>query len=103
MPPSVDFRFERSKFCCVICCHTLHTYFNILHPLQPLHFNFVFAGANLKAEMYNMPSNRDESAVADMIGKVKVPEFTPRSGVRIAVTDAEAQSLHCENLGMREV
>jgi len=36
--------------------------------------------------------------VAQMITEVKVPEFSPRSGVRIAVTDAEAQSM--SNMGM---
>ena len=52
----------------------------------------MFAGANLRAEMYGLPQNRDRAAVAKMATAVQVPEFTPRSGVHIDVTDAEASA-----------
>jgi len=52
--------------------------------------DYVIAGANLKASIYGIPQNRDVEAVKKMIEAVNVPKFTPRSGVRIAVTDAEA-------------
>jgi ubiquitin-activating enzyme E1 len=54
--------------------------------------SYVFAAANLRAELYGIPQNRDVAAVAKMVETVTVPEFVPKSGVRIDVTDAEAQS-----------
>ena len=57
-----------------------------------LHLDYVFAAANLRAEVYGIKQNRDRDAVAKITSLVKVPEFTPKSGVRIAVTDAEAQA-----------
>ena len=58
----------------------------------------MLSAANLRAEVYGIPQNRDRSAVIKMIEKVDVPEFTPRSGVRIDVTDSEAQSRQNDNL-----
>ncbi|KAG1656714.1 Ubiquitin-like modifier-activating enzyme 1 [Nymphon striatum] len=59
----------------------------------PLHFEFVYTAANLKAEVYGLPLMQDKGLIAEMITKVKVPEFHPKDGVRIAVTDAEAQGM----------
>ena len=42
--------------------------------------------------MYGIPQQTDREAIIKMIGNVTVPEFTPKSGVKIDVTDAEAQS-----------
>jgi len=55
-----------------------------------LHLDFVVSAANLRAEMYGIKHNRDRSAIAKMISGVKVKEFTPKSGVKIDVSDAEA-------------
>jgi ubiquitin-activating enzyme E1 len=63
-----------------------------------IHVDYVLAAANLKAAMYGITGTRDRMAVAQMIAEVKVPEFSPRSGVKIAVTDAEAHSM--TNAGM---
>ncbi|XP_021964411.1 ubiquitin-like modifier-activating enzyme 1 isoform X1 [Folsomia candida] len=54
--------------------------------------DFVFAGANLRAEMYGIPQVRDRTLVGNMGAAVHVPVFQPRTGVRIALTEAEAQS-----------
>ncbi|XP_066144924.1 ubiquitin-like modifier-activating enzyme 1 [Euwallacea fornicatus] len=56
---------------------------------DPLHLDYVFAAANLKAQVYGLPTCRDRALIADIVTKVEVPEFTPRSGVRIAVTDSQ--------------
>lgn len=70
---------------------------------DPLHVDYVFAGANLLAEVYGIPQNRDRDAVIEMIKKVDVPEFTPRSGVRIAENDAQlgnGNNLDVDQLGL---
>lgn len=54
-----------------------------------LHLDYVVAAANLKAHVYGIPLNRDRAAIAEMIAKVEVPEFIPKSGVKIAVTDSQ--------------
>lgn len=59
---------------------------------DPLSNDFIFAAANLKAEMYGIQQVRNKEMVADMANAIKVPVFVPRSGIKIAVTDAEAQS-----------
>ncbi|XP_063844660.1 ubiquitin-like modifier-activating enzyme 1 isoform X2 [Scylla paramamosain] len=57
-----------------------------------LHLDYVVAAANLKAEVYGIPQVRDRQAVMDMVDKIEIPEFVPKSGVKIAVTDAEAEA-----------
>lgn len=54
-----------------------------------LHLDYVLAAANLRAEVYGIPQNRDRDDVANMVAKVVVPEFIPKSGVKIAVNDAQ--------------
>lgn len=56
-----------------------------------LHLDYVAAAANLRAFMYGIPNNRDRDYIARVATSVNVPKFIPRSGVRIAITDAEAQ------------
>lgn len=51
--------------------------------------DFIEATANLKAEIYGLPQVKDRKAVKSMVAKVTVPEFTPKSGVRIDVNDAD--------------
>jgi ubiquitin-activating enzyme E1 len=67
------------------------------HPVKfdskvELHLDYIVSAANLKAEVYGIPQNRDRAAVAAMVDAVVVPEFVPRSSVKIAVTDAEAEA-----------
>jgi len=54
-----------------------------------MHFDYVFAGANLRAEMYKIPQNRNTEAVKGMIAGVEVPVFKPSTGIKIAVNDSE--------------
>ncbi|NXN46379.1 UBA1 enzyme, partial [Rhinoptilus africanus] len=63
------------------------------HPLtfdpdNPLHLDYVMAGANLFAQS----GSRDRGAVAELLRHVHVPPFAPKAGVRIHVSDQELQS-----------
>lgn len=60
-------------------------------PKDPLHMDYIVAAANLRASMYGLQGSTNLEEIASMLAKVKVPPFEPRSGVRIAVTEAEAQ------------
>jgi ubiquitin-activating enzyme E1 len=67
------------------------------HPLvydvnNQVHFDYVYAGANLKAEMYGLSQNRDKNAVIEIIKNIQVEEFKPKSGVKIHVNDSELQN-----------
>ncbi|CAH2048911.1 unnamed protein product, partial [Iphiclides podalirius] len=52
-----------------------------------LHLDYVVAAANLRAQVYGIPTCVDREAIAKMAASVEVPEFKPRRGVKIAVTD----------------
>lgn len=69
------------------------------HPLKfsvdnDLHLDYVVSAANLKAYLYNLPGTpiRDRETIKAMVSKIHLKEFSPKSGVKIAVTDAEAQA-----------
>lgn len=61
-------------------------------PNDELHLDYVVAAANLRAQVYGLPTCVDRECIAKMASNVKVPEFNPKSGVKIAVTDAQLQS-----------
>lgn len=60
--------------------------------LQELHMDYVVAAANLFAQTYGVQGSTDRAAVVKILQDVKVPEFTPRSGVKIHVSDQELQN-----------
>jgi len=60
-------------------------------PNNAEHRQFVLAAAFLRAQMYNMKPCEDENHVAEVAAQVQVPPFEPKSGVRIAVNDADLQ------------
>lgn len=67
------------------------------HPIDfdvnnDLHLNYIMSASNLKAFMYGLTDGqiRDPNVIKQMVSKVVVPKFQPKSGVKIAVTDAEA-------------
>ncbi|XP_065573384.1 ubiquitin-like modifier-activating enzyme 1 isoform X1 [Artemia franciscana] len=67
------------------------------HPLDfdstnKTHLDFIISAANLKAVIYGLQPHRDLDLVKNLVDSVEVPTFVPQSGVRIAVTDAEAQA-----------
>lgn len=60
--------------------------------LQPVHLDFIIAAANLRAAIYGITQTRDDRAIAAMAAAVDVPVFVPKAGVRIDVTETDAQS-----------
>ncbi|XP_054859377.1 ubiquitin-like modifier-activating enzyme 1 [Eublepharis macularius] len=67
------------------------------HPLtfdisNPLHMDYVVAAANLFAQTYGITGTRDRAAIVELLRQVQVPEFTPKSGVRIHISDQELQN-----------
>uniref|UniRef100_A0A8C6AJD8 Ubiquitin-like modifier-activating enzyme 1 n=1 Tax=Monodon monoceros TaxID=40151 RepID=A0A8C6AJD8_MONMO len=63
---------------------------------NPLHLDYVIAAANLFAQTYGLWGSQDRAAVTILIQSAQVPAFTPKSGVKIHVSDQElCPSLFC--------
>ncbi|XP_018321472.1 ubiquitin-like modifier-activating enzyme 1 isoform X2 [Agrilus planipennis] len=73
------------------------------NPEDPLHISYIMAAANLKAEVYGMPHITDLNYIADIVKTVEVPEFVPKSGVKIAVTDSQMAVANGSNVDMDRV
>lgn len=54
--------------------------------------DYVVAAANLFAQTYGVQGSTDRAGVIKILQDVKVPVFTPRSGVKIHVSDQELQN-----------
>jgi len=68
-----------------------------------MHVDFVEAAANLRAEIYGIEKNHDRSVIKAIIDQLNVPEFQPKSGIKIAVTDAEAQAQNDASMTDNEI
>ncbi|XP_017468394.1 PREDICTED: ubiquitin-like modifier-activating enzyme 1 [Rhagoletis zephyria] len=55
-----------------------------------LHFDYIYAAANLRAEMYGIEQVRDRQQIALLVNDITVPEFKPRSGVKIETNESAA-------------
>lgn len=55
------------------------------------HVDFVMSAANLMAANYGLQQSRDRELIRKYVNRVAVLEFVPKTGVKIAVTDAEVQ------------
>lgn len=55
-----------------------------------MHMDFIIAAANLRAENYGLKGTCDVVTIKRALANVVVPDFAPRSGVKIAVTEGEA-------------
>lgn len=58
---------------------------------NPLHLDYIVAAANLKAAVYGLPYNRNRDEISSIVATIHVPEFIPKSGVKIAETDSQVQ------------
>uniref|UniRef100_H3ARY3 E1 ubiquitin-activating enzyme n=1 Tax=Latimeria chalumnae TaxID=7897 RepID=H3ARY3_LATCH len=77
------------------------------HPLEfsvnnPTHMDYIVAAANLFAETYGIQGSQDRATIADLLKIVHLPEFTPKSGVKIPTNDQDmedsSEQLDDENL-----
>jgi ubiquitin-activating enzyme E1 len=59
---------------------------------NPTYLEYVYTGANLKAELYGISQVREKSRVIEMINKIEVPKFKPKEGIKIHTNDSEAAS-----------
>ncbi|WFD35228.1 E1 ubiquitin-activating enzyme [Malassezia cuniculi] len=56
---------------------------------DPLHLAYVVAAANLHAENYGLRGSTDAAYFERILAQIKLPEFVPRSNVRVQVNDNE--------------
>ena len=56
---------------------------------NPLHLSFIKHAARLRADVYGIPSDKSVDLEADL-GKVKIPVFVPKSGVKIQVKEEDS-------------
>uniref|UniRef100_A0A671SNY4 E1 ubiquitin-activating enzyme n=1 Tax=Sinocyclocheilus anshuiensis TaxID=1608454 RepID=A0A671SNY4_9TELE len=64
------------------------------HPLtfdtnNTTHMDFIVAAGNLYGQIYGITGSRNCADIQSILQGIKVPEFTPKSSVKIAVTDQE--------------
>jgi len=72
-------------------------------PEDQMHFDFVESAANLRAGVYGIKGTKDKEQIKTILKQVVVPEFQAKSGVKIAVTDAEAQAQADNSMSDSEV
>lgn len=71
------------------------------HPLtfdtnNVTHMDFIVAAANLYGNIYGIEGSRNRADIQSILQGVKVPEFVPKSSVKIAVTDEELKESYDE-------
>jgi len=60
------------------------------NPDEPAHLQFIIAAANLHAFNYGLRGETDPAVFKKVADSVLVPEFTPRSGVKIQINENDA-------------
>ncbi|KAI5067456.1 hypothetical protein GOP47_0017984 [Adiantum capillus-veneris] len=63
--------------------------FNVM---EPLHYNFIVAAANLQATVYGLKGCQDRVLFLDVLRNVNVPAFQPKEGIKIATSDGDLRS-----------
>ncbi|KAK9356439.1 hypothetical protein V1505DRAFT_369969 [Lipomyces doorenjongii] len=61
----------------------------VFDPSNDTHMNFIVAGANLHAFNYGLKGCTDLTVFNKILENIMVPEFSPRSGIRIQVNENE--------------
>uniref|UniRef100_A0A8C7VRZ1 E1 ubiquitin-activating enzyme n=1 Tax=Oncorhynchus mykiss TaxID=8022 RepID=A0A8C7VRZ1_ONCMY len=60
-------------------------------PSNTTHMDYVVAAANLYGQIYGIVGTRDSSAIRSILETVHIPAFTPKSTVKIHLTDKEME------------
>uniref|UniRef100_A0A671XJX4 E1 ubiquitin-activating enzyme n=1 Tax=Sparus aurata TaxID=8175 RepID=A0A671XJX4_SPAAU len=60
-------------------------------PNNSTHMEYVMAAANLYGQIYGINGTRDFASIRKILETVNVPSFTPKSSVKIHVTDKEME------------
>uniref|UniRef100_A0A4W5PET7 E1 ubiquitin-activating enzyme n=1 Tax=Hucho hucho TaxID=62062 RepID=A0A4W5PET7_9TELE len=60
-------------------------------PNNTTHMDYVVAAANLYGQIYGIVGTRDCSAIRSILERVHIPAFTPKSSVKIHLTDKEME------------
>ena len=58
-----------------------------LMSFQPVHLAYIIAAANLHAFNYGLRGETDPAVFRKIVDVATVPEFTPRSGVKVQISD----------------
>ena len=53
--------------------------------LQVTHMDYVVSTANLRASMFSLKSHENRKAIIAVINEMVIPEFSPKSGVKIGL------------------
>lgn len=62
--------------------------------------DYVEAAANLYAQIYGIEGTRDRVSIRRILDNLAVPPFTPKSSVRIHLTDEEMEEKkECDDSG----
>ncbi|XP_037632219.1 ubiquitin-like modifier-activating enzyme 1 [Sebastes umbrosus] len=61
-------------------------------PNNTTHMEYVVAAANLYGQIYGIVGTRDCASIKNILQQVNVPPFTPKSSVKIHVTDEEMET-----------
>lgn len=60
--------------------------------MEPLHYDFIVAAANLQATVYGLKGCQDRALFLDVLRNVDVPDFQPKEGIKIATSDSDLRS-----------
>ncbi|XP_036389161.1 ubiquitin-like modifier-activating enzyme 1 [Megalops cyprinoides] len=60
-------------------------------PSNTTHMDYIVAAGNLYAQIYGIQGTRDRASIGEVLQRVQVPSFSPRSNVKIHVTDQEME------------
>ncbi|KAF7664666.1 hypothetical protein LDENG_00169960 [Lucifuga dentata] len=60
-------------------------------PNNSTHIEFVMAAANLYGQIYGVQGTRDHASIRKILEEIPVPSFTPKSSVKIHLTDEEME------------
>lgn len=58
-------------------------------PSQSVHLEYIISAANLHAYNYGLRGETDPTIFKKVADAVKVPEFTPKSNVKVQISDSD--------------